>query len=167
MIRAAIPEDTTSLLEIANATTVFKPNEIVALREVLEDYHKGLSGHRTYVHEDEGRLLGFVYFAPAAMTDQTWYIFWIFVDKEFQAQGIGGNLLRLAEREAKGAGGRLMLIETSGLSKYARTREFYQRHGYTLDAIVHDYYEDGDDMHIFRKRLVDGGESNATQGRSR
>ena len=39
MIRPTVPDDTPALLEIARGTGVFKPLEIVALHEVLDDYH--------------------------------------------------------------------------------------------------------------------------------
>ena len=51
------------------------------------------------------------------------------------------------------AGGRILLIETSSLPHYEPTRAFYVKHGYLPDAVLHDYYADGDDMVVFRKRL--------------
>ena len=153
MIRPTHPQDTSTLLAIAERTQVFKPVELVALREVLDDFHAERGLHQAYTFESNGQIIGFVYFAPAAMTDRTWYLYWIFVDKQTQAKGIGSHLLSFAEAQAREAGGRLMVIETSGLPYYQLTRAFYLKHGYELDATIHDYYEDGDDMCVFRKRL--------------
>jgi hypothetical protein len=33
------------------------------------------------------------------------------------------------------------------------TRRFYRKHGYDQDAVLRDFYSDGDDMVVFRKRL--------------
>lgn len=153
MIRPTIPSDTPALLDIAERTQVFKPLELIALREVLDDYHDNPGEHQAFTFESNAKIIGLVYYAPAAMTDRTWYLYWIFVDKHTQAKGIGSHLLRFAETQAKQAGGRLMLIETSGLPYYQLTRDFYLKHGYVLDAKIHDYYEDGDDMNVFRKKL--------------
>lgn len=153
MIRPTQPQDTSALLAIAERTLVFKPHEVVALREVLDDYHDEPGEHQAYTFESHGQIIGMVYFAPAAMTDRTWYLYWIIVDKLTQAQGVGSKLLSLAEAKAREALGRQMLIETSSLPHYELTRKFYLKHGYDLDATIHDYYEDGDDMCVFRKRL--------------
>jgi ribosomal protein S18 acetylase RimI-like enzyme len=45
------------------------------------------------------------------------------------------------------------LIETSSLPHYGLTRKFYLKHGYEQTAILKDYYADGDDMVVFRKRM--------------
>jgi ribosomal protein S18 acetylase RimI-like enzyme len=155
MIRPATPADTPTLLALADGTGVFKPMEIEALREVLDDYHGGARelGHRAVCCEQEGKVIGFAYYAPAAMTDRTWYLYWIAVRKDVQARGLGGTLLRHAENDIRRAGGRLLLIETSSLPHYDLTRRFYLKQGYDQEAALRDYYTDGDDMVVFRKRL--------------
>jgi ribosomal protein S18 acetylase RimI-like enzyme len=156
MIRPTEPADTATLVAIAEETGVFKPLEIVALREVLDDYHAQTRalGHRSITCEREGRIIGFAYYAPAAMTDRTWYLYWIAVAKGTQARGVGSALLRHAEAEIQHAQGRLLLIETSSLPHYEPTRAFYLKHGYAADCILRDYYADGDDMVVFRKRFA-------------
>jgi ribosomal protein S18 acetylase RimI-like enzyme len=156
MIRPITPADTPTLLAIAEGTGVFKPHEIVALREVLDDYHSDnhACGHRADLAESDGAVTGFVYYAPAAMTDRTWYVYWIAVTKQTQARGVGGRLLRHAEDKMRHAGGRVLFIETSSLPHYDLTRRFYLKHGYEQGAVLRDYYADGDDMVVFRKRLV-------------
>lgn len=156
MIRPTVFADTSTLLELARGTGVFKPHEIQALAEVLDDYHAAnhAHGHRALTLERDGRTLGFVYYAPAAMTDRTWYLYWIFVAKAEQAMGLGSQLLRSAEAEVRQAGGRVLFIETSGLPHYEPTRRFYLKHGYEREGVLRDYYADGDDMVVFRKRLT-------------
>jgi ribosomal protein S18 acetylase RimI-like enzyme len=156
MIRPTHPDDTPILVAIARGTEVFKPIELVALREVLDDYHAEaqIRGHRAITSERDGRIVGFAYYAPTAMTDRTWHLWWIAVDRDVHARGLGGELLRHAEADVCAAGGRLLLIETSSLPHYELTRRFYVRHGYAQDAVTHDYYADGDDLVVFRKRMA-------------
>ena len=83
---------------------MFKPLEITALGEVLDDYHatNHAQGHRAITFEQAGEILGFAYYAPAAMTDRSWYLYWIAVTKQTQARGIGGKLLKHVVRAPGG-----------------------------------------------------------------
>jgi ribosomal protein S18 acetylase RimI-like enzyme len=155
MIRPTVPADTEALVKIAQGTNVFKPHEIMALGEVLADYHSTnhAQGHQAVTFEKDGKILGFAYFAPAAMADRTWYLYWIAVGKQTQAKGVGTQLLHYSEKKIKEADGRVYFIETSSLPMYEQTRKFYLKHGYKQDAELKDYYADGDSMVIFRKHL--------------
>jgi ribosomal protein S18 acetylase RimI-like enzyme len=156
MIRTTLESETDLLLGLAAGTGVFKPLEIAALREVLDDYHAGEhhSGHRAVTLEQNGHIAGFAYYAPTPMTDRCWHLYWIFVLKTGQSRGLGSKLLKHVEEDIVRAGGRLFLIETSSLPSYEPTRKFYLKHGYEQAATVRDFYADGDDQVIFRKRLA-------------
>lgn len=155
MIRPTQPADTPRLLDIAKGTEVFKPHEIVALQEVLDDFHaeNQADGHLAITDERAGHILGFAYYAPAAMTDRTWYLYWIAVDRTTQAKGVGSALLHHIEDDIRRHNGRLLLIETSSLPHYGLTRKFYLKHGYDQEATLRDFYADGDAMIVFRKHL--------------
>jgi ribosomal protein S18 acetylase RimI-like enzyme len=156
MIRPTAPADAPALEALTEATGVFKPIEIEALREVLQDYFASnqMHGHRCVVDERDGQPLGFAYYAPAAMTVGTWYLYWIAVLKATQAKGVGSGLLRHVEKDAAAQGARVLFIETSSLPHYEPTRRFYVKHAYEQGARLRDYYADGDDMVVYRKRLT-------------
>jgi ribosomal protein S18 acetylase RimI-like enzyme len=156
MIRATTPADTAALLHLTEGTRVFKPIEIQALKEVLADYHASMHalGHRSITYEEHGQPIGFAYYAPAAMTDRTWYLYWIAVSKDTHAKGVGTKLLRHVEGDIRQQKGRILLIETSSLAHYDLTRKFYLKHEYEQTAVIRDYYSDGDDMVIFRKSFA-------------
>src|SRR3954468_9863772 len=155
MIRPTTPADTDALVAIAKGTGVFKPLELEALVEVLIDYHASNRehGHVAVTLDVHGKPAAFAYYAPAAMTDRTWYLWWIAVDKTVHAKGLGTRLLHRAEADVRAASGRLFLIETSSLPHYDLTRKFYVKHGYEQAAVLKDFYADGDDMVVFRKRM--------------
>jgi ribosomal protein S18 acetylase RimI-like enzyme len=157
MIRPTEPADTPILLELAKETGVFKPHEIEALQEVLDDYHGGNrdAGHISVTCEQNGAIVGFAYYAPASMTVCSWYLYWIAVRKGTQAKGVGSRLLKHVEndihsRQAEG----ILFIETSSLPHYELTRRFYLKHGYEQEAVLRDYYAPGDSMVVFRKLLL-------------
>jgi GNAT superfamily N-acetyltransferase len=155
MIRETRPADTDILVPMADGTGVFKPLEITTLRELLDGLHSGEDqfGHRAVTYELDGAPVGFAYFAPTAMTDRTWHLYWIFVSKTIQARGIGAQLMKYVEGEIALAGGRLLIVETSALPMYDLTRKFYLKYGYDQEATIRDFYADGDHQVIFRKHL--------------
>jgi ribosomal protein S18 acetylase RimI-like enzyme len=123
---------------------------------VLTDYHaqNRALGHLSFTSlDDAGRITGFAYIAPAAMTDRTWYLYWIAVSKSRQARGTGSQLLKHCEAAVRAADGRLLLIETSSLPHYDLTRKFYLKHGYETATVLRDFYADGDNMVVFSKRM--------------
>ncbi len=155
-IRPVEPADIPLIISLTDRTAMFKPLEVEALQEVLDDYFAVTRdmGHKAAVLIEQGIITGYAYWAPAAMTDRTWYLYWIAISHEVQGKGRGGQLLRYAEDDSKSEGARVFLIETSGTVQYARTRQFYLKYDYTLCACVPDYYADGDDLCIFEKRLA-------------
>jgi len=155
LIRPTEPGDTRSILTLAAETAVFKPHEIVALEEVLCDFfatNKAL-GHRSLTAVEEIGVAGFAYFAPAAMTERGWYLYWIAVNVRAQTRGLGTALLAECEAEIRRQRGRQLLIETSSLPHYEPARRFYAKHGYAPAATLKDFYADGDDMIVFSKRM--------------
>ena len=157
MIRPVAIDDTPALLSLTEATGVFKKHEIQALQEVLDEYHSfnHQYGHVAVVDEREGKIVGYAYYAPAAMTERTWYLYWIAVTKQIQAKGIGSGLLRHAENDIRKRNGRVLFIETSSLPHYDPTRKFYLKHGYEVTGVLRDYYADRDDMVVFRKGIAE------------
>ncbi len=156
MIRPTTPADTDTLVALTEQTGLFKPLEIVALREVLDDYHavNQADGHFAFTLEDSGKILGYVYYAPAEMTEGTWQLWWIAVDKKAQGRGAGTRLLRHVENDIRDRHrGRVLFIETGSLPLYNLTRAFYLKNGYEQHAILKDFYSQGDSMVVFRKEL--------------
>jgi GNAT superfamily N-acetyltransferase len=156
MLRPTSPEDTNKLVMLTEETGFFKPHEVVALREVLDDYHavNHEYEHQAHTWVENGEPAAFIYLAPTAMTDRTWELWWIVVKKSMQGQGIGKRLLEWSEAIVRHASGRLLLIETSSIPLYEPTRQFYLKSGYIECATIPDFYSDGDDKLIFSKRLA-------------
>ncbi|MGS2719143.1 GNAT family N-acetyltransferase [Paraglaciecola aestuariivivens] len=97
--------------------------------------------------------IGLAYCAPERMTEGTWNMLLIAIDTEYQGQNIGATLMAYAEQVIAQQNARVLLVETSGLAEYARTRAFYPKCGYKQVARIPDYYAEGDDKVVFWKRL--------------
>jgi hypothetical protein len=57
------------------------------------------------------------------------------------------------EQRITDAGGHAIYVETASQPRYAPTRAFYERCGYTVAATLPDFYSPGDDKVIYTKVL--------------
>jgi len=156
MITNAIKEDGLQI-HVVNATTrVFSQEEVECVDELWDEYQNEgseQSGYYFIVEKEDGQVLGYACYGPRALTDRTYDLYWIAVGPKARRGGVGRGLLVATEEAVRNLGGRLLIVETSGLAKYEPTRAFYHATGYTLEATLKDFYSDGDDLVIFTKRL--------------
>jgi predicted N-acetyltransferase YhbS len=154
-IRPISASDRTALLQILENTPEFKPSEITVGGEVVDSCLSGgnNSGYSILVATDDAETVGYICYGPTPLTSGTWDIYWEAVAMGKRGLGIGGSLIKAAEKEITKAGGRLVLIETSSTPAYGKTRQFYNRHGYEEIARVPDFYEYGDDKLILQKKF--------------
>lgn len=108
--------------------------------------------HRWLVLERAG-VDGVAYYVPEQLTEGTWNLLLIAVDPSAHGQGAGTALVRAVESDLADSGQRLLLVETSGTDRFAATRAFYEKRGFTFEARIRDYYAAGDDKTIYRKAL--------------
>ena len=155
MIRPATPNDTAALINLAGTSGLFQPNELEELADMLADYFAGNSGSdHFWITDDDGGPVGVAYYAPERMTDGTWNLYLIAVRPDRQRQGRGAALLRHVEQTLTARGERILLVETSGLVSFERTRAFYRKSGYDEEARIRDFYKAGEDKIVFRKALA-------------
>ena len=154
MIRPTTPEDTTALIALADATGLFPPGELELLRQMLIDsFGENSDTEPFWITDDDNGAVGVAYCEPERMTDRTWNLQLIAIHPDRQGQGRGAKLLRYVEQALMVRGGRMLLVETSGLPDFDRTRKFYIKCGYEEEARIRDFYATGDDKVVFRKVL--------------
>ena len=111
------------------------------------------TGHFWLTDDDNGQI-PVRYCEPERMTNQTSKpCNLIAIRPDRQGQGRGATLLRYVEQTLTARGGRILLVETSGLPDFDRTRVFYAKCGYKEEARIRDFYAAGDDKVVFRKVL--------------
>ncbi|PMB51914.1 GNAT family N-acetyltransferase [Fischerella thermalis CCMEE 5201] len=153
MIRPTTPDDTTALIAIADAIG-FQANELEKLSEMLSDYFSGDSNSdHFWITDDDNGPVGVAYCEPERMTNRTWNLQLIAILPDRQGQGRGTRLLHYVEQTLTVRGERILLVETSGLPSFERTRAFYAKCGYEEEARIRDFYAAGDDKIVFRKVL--------------
>ena len=156
MIVAAVEKDGHAIQDITVSAGVFEPAEVETVAELWNEYlQKGpqTSGYYFIVYRDGEQVLGYACYGPRALTEGTYDLYWIAVDRTHHRHGVGQALLRQVENEVHYMGGRLIVVETSSLERYAPTRRFYEVSGYLREATLRDFYKPGDDLVIFTKHL--------------
>lgn len=135
-------------LKLAEDTGFFRAQEIEILKEVILDYQKAPNKDYFFFEQREGgNLSGFVIFGRVPLTDFSWDIYWIAVDKKTQGKGVGRGLLDRVERYILGTDKKAVLrIETSGKTQYGSTRNFYARTGFVEAGAIPDFYAEGDGL---------------------
>lgn len=153
-IRPAKPDDTDTIMNLAQAIGLFEGEELEELGGMLGGYFEGSlgEGHDWVVCDDDG-VVGVAYFAPEQYADGVYNLYFIAVHPKYQGKGYGSAMINHVEKTLTENGDRLLLVETSGLPNFEMTRKFYRKHRYEEEARIRDYYKAGDDKIIFRKVL--------------
>jgi ribosomal protein S18 acetylase RimI-like enzyme len=153
-LRAYTPADGTAVVDLVVAAGMFTPEEAGFLADVLPDAAD--DGATCLVEDaDDGQgLTSVVYYRAEDGADRAFDLTMIAVRPDLQGGGRGAALMRYAEDDLRERGQRLLIVRTSGTSRYDRTRAFYRRLAYSEHLRVPDYWTDGDDLVLFTKRLV-------------
>lgn len=121
--------------------------------EVFDAAVTGSPDYEAVAAEFAGSLAGWICCGPTPCTVGTWDLYWMAVDPGLQGSGVGTALLQEMESRLRGRA-RLVVVETAGRPDYLATRRFYESRGYVAAARIADFYEPGDDLVIYTKRLT-------------
>jgi ribosomal protein S18 acetylase RimI-like enzyme len=151
----SVPADRPHIREILLNSDLFKATDADCVDEMFElalakpspDNYRFLSAWL------DAAMVGFACYGWESLTYGTWDLFWVCTLRNARGLGIGSALLKEAVRVATAEGGRLMVIYTSGTPAYTAARRLYEAHQFVRVATVPEYYNAGDDLHIYRRRL--------------
>lgn len=160
-VRTAEPRDRARIAEILEACELFSPQQRTWALELVDS---------SLAHRNEGEYLTFVLDAPASgpsrevqgyatygrtpFTDDVYDLYWIAVDPAHQGKQYGRQLLQFVENEVRRREGRMLLIETSSKTTYARTVRFYEAAGYREISRIKDFYRMEHDKIVFSKTFT-------------
>ena len=150
-VRPIVPEDLPALKIAIEANELF-PSAM--LDEMISDYFNNKDSNDLWFTYDSGKPVAIGYCAPEKMTEGTWNLYLIAVHPDCQRLGYGTLMLRYIEQTLTQRGERLLLVETSGLDSFEKTREFYRKSGYEQEARIREFYQAGEDKIVFRKSLT-------------
>lgn len=141
--------------EIVTTTGFFHPEEIdIAIELAEERLSKGAaSGYEFIFLEYDGKTVAYSCYGLIPLTKSSYDLYWIATHAEYRGKGLGKILLQETEKDIKARGGTGIYAETSSRALYEPTRQFYLKNEYDLKAQFEDYYDEGDDLVYFVKRI--------------
>lgn len=149
-IRMADCNDIVPIKSLVQATGLFPPE---MLADMIRGYLEGHCDDLWFVCDNGEGISSFGFCEPERMTEGTWNLSALAVSPDLQGQGVGAAMVAFIEETLFKKGERILLIETMGTPAFERTRAFYAKNGYTKEARIRDFYEEGGDKVIFWKRL--------------
>jgi len=151
-IRLVSKADLEQIKKILDSSELF-PSEY--LDEMISDYFNNQETEDiwfTYLDNKIPTAIG--YCVPEKMTEGTYNLLAIGVLKESQGKGIASEMMKHIELLLKQKGGRILIVETSSANAQIAARNFYKKIGYTEEAVIRDFWKDGEDKIVFWKKLL-------------
>lgn len=148
--------DKPAIMKILKQTPEFTPEELPVAEEVLDEclLNPADSGYHGITAIKDGELCGYICYGNTPLTKGNWEIYWLAVGLSARNLGIGRQLLHHAETDIRSRGGRQVTLETSSQPLYQNTRRFYIRCGFHETACIPDFYDLGDNLVVYLKKLA-------------
>ena len=150
-IRPITNTDIDGLKNVLDSCGLF-PSEY--LDEMIADYFNNLDTQDiwfTYIDNNSPVAIG--YCVPEKLTNGTYNLLAIGVSENSQKKGIANEVMKYIEQELKSRDGRILIVETSSDDAQTGARKLYKKIGYTQEAIIRDFWNDGEDKIVFWKKL--------------
>jgi acetoin utilization deacetylase AcuC-like enzyme/GNAT superfamily N-acetyltransferase len=152
---AVMADDVGRVRSLAASTGYFSAAEVdIAGELVTERLTKGIrSGYHFVLAERGSGLVAYACYGPIDGTQGSFDLYWIAVAPEEQGRGLGAQVYARAEAAMRKSGAKQIYVDTSSSDRYAPTRGFYQRMGFTEEARLPDFYGPDDGKVIYVKAL--------------
>lgn len=143
--------DISALKGVLDTIDLF-PSEL--LEDMMSDYLENPESTDIWFTELAGDVpISIGYCAPEKLTDGTFNLYALGVKSDIQAKGTGERMMNFIETYLKTRGSRVLIVDTSGTDAFASSRAFYEKLGYHKEAVIRDFWEDGDDKVVYWKKL--------------
>ncbi len=151
-IRAVTQSDVSDLETVIETSGLFPPD---LLQGMMADFFTNPGTEDIWLTKiiDE-KPVAVAYCAPERLTAGTYNLYLIAVHADMQGKGIGSEIMNYVETLLRSAGHRVLLVETSGLPEFELTRTFYDKCRYNREAVIRDFYDEGEDKVVFWKKLT-------------
>lgn len=143
-------KDVNDVLEIVES---FDEDDAEAAEETIRD---GLDG--LFVCEAEGKVAGFTGCTTLEDSPSSAWLSWTYVHPQITRKGVGRFMVEELKKLLADSPIRRLYISTSdytedGEDMYAPARAFYEAMGARKELVVPDFYEPGENRHIYRMDL--------------
>lgn len=150
-IRPVAAADIPALKDILNTLEIFPSYMLDA---IIDPYlNQPESCDFWFVAIENNTPVALSYCAPEKLAIGTYNLYALGVRADGQSRGTGAAMMTFVENHLRSLGQRLLIVETSGTDAYQQSRAFYARLGYVQEAVIRDFWRDGDDKVVYAKRL--------------
>lgn len=150
-IRPVIPSDLDGLKDVLDSCGLF-PSEY--LDEMIADYlNNEESQDFWFTCLDQQSPVAIGYCVPEKLTNGTYNLLAIGVAASAQRKGIAQEMMHYIENYLRNKGARILIVETSSDEAQIGAQNLYQKLAYTREAVIRDFWNDGEDKIVFRKKL--------------
>jgi ribosomal protein S18 acetylase RimI-like enzyme len=158
MIHSITHHDREKILDLLRQTAVFNEQEINIAMEIVDLVltKRDRGEYQAFCYYDsKNQFMGYICFGPIPLTDSSYDLYWIAVDRNVAGKGVAAELVRFMEEQVAGQGGKKIYVDTSATPQYGAARAFYEKQGYRVACVLDDFYREGDHKIIFIKDLED------------
>lgn len=150
-LRAIRKQDFPALKIVLDSIELF-PSEM--LEEMSAPYFNNPdSAHIWFTAVADDVPVSVAYCAPETFTEGTFNLYAIGVRHDMQGKGIGAKMMDYLEKALQQKSYRVLIVETSSTAELEPSRAFYEKQGYTKEAVIRDFWTEGDDKVIYWKKL--------------
>jgi GNAT superfamily N-acetyltransferase len=149
------PSDLDVISAIVKSSGFFSDAEIDLALELAADKlaHGVKSSYEFLFAQDRQVIHGYTCFGLIPATAGSYDLYWIAVDDRSRGIGLGKDLMQKTEEIISSLGGKRIYVETSSRHQYKPTHGFYERCGYIQEALLKDFYAEGDSKVIYSKSI--------------
>ena len=150
-----LPSDPGAISRIVQSSGFFSIEEIALARELAEEkLAQGTAcSYQFLFAEDKDSVLGYTCYGLIPATSGSYDLYWIAVNEQLRSQGLGKALMKETERIISDIGGRRIYVETSSRNQYKPTHGFYESCGYKKEALLKDFYAEGDSKIMYSRSI--------------
>lgn len=143
--------DVPGIKQILDSIELF-PSEI--LEDMIADYLTNPASEEIWFTDVEnGNPIAFGFCAPEKLTEGTYNLYALGVRSDIQGKNTGSKMMNFIEEHLRANGHRILIVDTSGTEEFKQTRRFYEKLNYQQEAVIRDFWNEGDDKVIFWKKL--------------
>jgi N-acetylglutamate synthase-like GNAT family acetyltransferase len=147
--------DIGAIADIVKSSGFFSTEEVDIALELAEEKltQPYDSSYQFLFAEDEKRVVGYTCFGLISATAGSYDLYWIAIDEQLRGAGLGKDLMKRTEKIIHALSGKRIYVETSSRHQYQPTHGFYESCGYRKEAVLKDFYMEGDSKIIYVKTL--------------
>ena len=101
-----------------------------------------------FIGEVNSKVVSVIGLCPDKLeTKDVYWLGWFYTHKDYSGKNIGGDLLRYVIDHLSGKA-RKLYVDTSSYKFYRPALNLYLKNGFRIEAVLRDYYENGEDQII-------------------